>query len=88
MIVWINGAFGSGKTTTAGLLTKRLDGAKLFDPEYVGYLLMSFVESPTGRFPGSSAVAAPRDRDDGRSGSAVSAPVDRSDELDQRGIPG
>ena len=23
-------------------------GAKLFDPEYVGYLLMPFVESPTG----------------------------------------
>jgi hypothetical protein len=33
MIIWINGAFGSGKTTTAGLVTKRLDGAKLFDPE-------------------------------------------------------
>ena len=50
MIVWINGAFGSGKTTTAGLLTERLAGAKLFDPEHVGYLLMSFVESPTGDF--------------------------------------
>ena len=50
MIVWINGAFGVGKTTTAGLLAKRLDGAKLFDPEYVGYLLTSFVESPTGDF--------------------------------------
>lgn len=50
MIVWINGAFGAGKTTTAGLLTKRLDGAKLFDPEYVGYMLMPFVESPTGDF--------------------------------------
>lgn len=50
MIVWINGAFGSGKTTTAGLVTKRLDGAKIFDPEYVGYLLSAFVESPTGDF--------------------------------------
>ncbi|MEV0610847.1 AAA family ATPase [Polymorphospora rubra] len=50
MIVWINGAFGSGKTTTAGLLTKRLDGAKLFDPEHVGFMLMPFVESPTGDF--------------------------------------
>ena len=48
MILWINGAFGAGKTTTAGLVTKRLDGAKVFDPEYVGYLLMPFVESPTG----------------------------------------
>jgi len=50
MIVWINGPFGGGKTTTAGLLAKRLDGAKVFDPEYVGYMLMPFVESPTGDF--------------------------------------
>lgn len=50
MILWINGAFGAGKTTTAGLVTKRLPGAKVFDPEYVGYMLMPFVESPTGDF--------------------------------------
>lgn len=50
MIVWINGAFGAGKTTTAGLLTERLDGAKLFDPEYVGFMLTPFVQSPTGNF--------------------------------------
>ncbi|AVT42008.1 AAA family ATPase [Plantactinospora sp. BB1] len=50
MILWINGAFGAGKTTTASLVTKRLDGAKVFDPEYVGYMLMPFVESPTGDF--------------------------------------
>ncbi|RSM52816.1 ATP/GTP-binding protein [Actinoplanes sp. ATCC 53533] len=50
MILWINGAFGVGKTTTANLVTKRLDGAQVFDPEYVGYLLKSFVESPTGDF--------------------------------------
>lgn len=50
MILWINGAFGVGKTTTANLMMKRLDGAKVFDPEHVGYLLMSFVESPTGDF--------------------------------------
>lgn len=50
MILWINGAFGAGKTTTAGLVTKRLPGAKIFDPEYVGYMLMPFVDSPTGDF--------------------------------------
>ena len=33
MILWINGAFGAGKTTTAGLVTKRLEDAKVFDPE-------------------------------------------------------
>ena len=50
MMVWINGAFGAGKTTTAGLLAQSLDGARLFDPEYVGHLLTSFVEAPTGDF--------------------------------------
>jgi predicted kinase len=50
VIVWINGAFGSGKSTTAGLVVTMLDGAKLFDPEYVGYMLMPFVKSPTGDF--------------------------------------
>jgi hypothetical protein len=50
MIVWINGAFGSGKSTTAQLLTGMLDGARLFDPEYVGYLLTRFVNAPTGDF--------------------------------------
>jgi hypothetical protein len=50
MIVWINGAFGAGKSTTAGLVVKELDGAKLFDPEYVGYMLTTFVQSPTGDF--------------------------------------
>jgi hypothetical protein len=50
VIVWINGAFGVGKTTTAGLLAKRLDDAKVFDPEYVGFMLRPFVETPTGDF--------------------------------------
>ncbi|MEV4711836.1 AAA family ATPase [Micromonospora sp. NPDC049374] len=50
MIVWINGAFGVGKTTTAGLLMERLPDAKVFDPEYVGYLLTRFITSPTGDF--------------------------------------
>lgn len=39
MIVWINGPFGGGKTTTARLLTERIAHTRLFDPEWVGYLL-------------------------------------------------
>jgi thymidylate kinase len=39
MILWINGPFGVGKTTTAGLVAKRLEDAKIFDPEYVGYIV-------------------------------------------------
>ena len=39
MVVWINGAFGSGKTQTANELLRRLDGAFLYDPENVGFWL-------------------------------------------------
>lgn len=38
-IVWINGAFGSGKTTMAYTLYKRLPDAFVFDPENAGYYL-------------------------------------------------
>ncbi|MFG1938178.1 AAA family ATPase [Micromonospora tulbaghiae] len=50
MIVWINGAFGVGKTTTARLLTSALPDARLFDPEFLGSMLTAFVTSPTGDF--------------------------------------
>lgn len=39
MIVWINGAFGAGKTVTAGELHRRLPGSVIYDPEDVGYAL-------------------------------------------------
>lgn len=39
MIIWINGAFGSGKTQTANEICRRLNGAFLFDPENAGYYL-------------------------------------------------
>lgn len=51
MIVWINGAFGSGKTTLAAELSRRLPDALEFDPEYVGYLLRRWVPpAPSGDF--------------------------------------
>jgi hypothetical protein len=50
MIIWINGAFGAGKTTTATLVAGLLPAAKLFDPDHLGYLLTSFVDAPTGDF--------------------------------------
>jgi hypothetical protein len=39
MIIWINGAFGVGKSHTAYELVRRLDNAFLFDPEKVGFFL-------------------------------------------------
>jgi hypothetical protein len=56
MIIWINGAFGAGKTTTAARLVEAVQEAPdlpeawQFDPEYVGYLLRRFVPVPTGDF--------------------------------------
>lgn len=39
MIVWLNGTFGAGKTTTSKELVTLLPGARVFDSEYVGYML-------------------------------------------------
>ncbi|MEU9302484.1 NUDIX domain-containing protein [Streptomyces sp. NPDC048269] len=36
MIVWINGTFGAGKTSTARELTGMLPDSTLFDPEFIG----------------------------------------------------
>jgi adenylylsulfate kinase-like enzyme len=46
MMIWINGAFGAGKTTLAEELHRRLPDALPFDPEYVGYILRQWVPSP------------------------------------------
>ncbi|MCR2802770.1 AAA family ATPase [Paenibacillus soyae] len=39
MIIWINGAFGAGKTQSSHELHRRLPGSFLYDPENVGYFL-------------------------------------------------
>lgn len=39
MIIWINGAFGSGKTQTAYELQRRLPGSYVYDPENIGYFI-------------------------------------------------
>ena len=41
MIVWLNGAFGCGKTTTAAELCPLIPSSRLFDPETVGYMLQA-----------------------------------------------
>jgi deoxyadenosine/deoxycytidine kinase len=35
----INGAFGSGKTTTAQMLKPLIPNSMIYDPEEVGYML-------------------------------------------------
>lgn len=39
MVIWLNGAFGAGKTTVAAELCARLPGAFCYDPENAGYFL-------------------------------------------------
>lgn len=50
LIVWVNGAFGSGKSTLVDELRSRRPEALVYDPEMVGYVLREIVEVPTGDF--------------------------------------
>lgn len=39
MIIWINGSFGVGKTSTAELLKNEFDNSIIYDPEEIGVFL-------------------------------------------------
>ena len=39
LLIWINGAYGSGKTSVARVLAARLGNAPIVDPEEVGFML-------------------------------------------------
>ncbi len=39
MILWVNGAFGSGKSTVSYELNRRIPNSFVFDPENVGYFI-------------------------------------------------
>ncbi len=39
MLIWINGAFGAGKTLVANELLRRLGGGQIADPELLGFAL-------------------------------------------------
>jgi hypothetical protein len=49
VIIWINGAFGAGKTTLAAELRRRLPDAVVYDPEDVGLMLWKWLP-PGGDF--------------------------------------
>lgn len=46
MLVWINGAFGAGKTQTAHELHRRLAGAHVADPELIGFAIHRMLPRP------------------------------------------
>lgn len=39
MILWINGAFGAGKTTVAYELNRRIQNSFVYDPENIGFFI-------------------------------------------------
>lgn len=39
VIIWLNGTFGAGKTTTCAHLERLVPGAHVFDTEQVGVML-------------------------------------------------
>jgi len=39
LILWINGAFGCGKSSVAEAINKRINNSFIYDPEQVGYFL-------------------------------------------------
>jgi hypothetical protein len=50
VIVWINGAFGAGKSTVTSALLAAGPGLHTFDPEHIGYVLQRVRPVPTGDF--------------------------------------
>ena len=46
MIIWINGAFGSGKTQTAYELHRRLPNSYVYDPENAGFFIRQNLPKP------------------------------------------
>ncbi|MGW6388961.1 AAA family ATPase [Streptomyces sp. NPDC055103] len=44
MIVWVNGPFGGGKSTTASMLHRQLTTSIVTDPEEVGFLLRRSID--------------------------------------------
>ncbi len=45
-VIWLNGAFGVGKTTVAELLVEPIDCATLIDPEVIGEMLRELLPAP------------------------------------------
>jgi adenylylsulfate kinase-like enzyme len=59
VIIWLNGTFGAGKTTTGRLLSQRSQRLRLFDPEWVGYMLRENLgDYPVTDFPALGVLAS------------------------------
>src|SRR5580692_4898576 len=50
MVIWINGPFGSGKTTLARELSKQLKPSLIYDPELIGFILQKILPNKSQDF--------------------------------------
>jgi hypothetical protein len=51
VIIWLNGTFGCGKTSTAAKLHSLVPSSRVFDPETVGYMLQpNLADHPASDF--------------------------------------
>jgi hypothetical protein len=50
VIIWLNGNFGAGTTTTAKALVGMLPNARIFDSEQVGHMLSHVLGEPAADF--------------------------------------
>jgi chloramphenicol 3-O-phosphotransferase len=51
VIIWLNGTFGCGKTSTAAELHSLIPSSRVFDPETVGYMLqLNLADQPVSDF--------------------------------------
>ncbi|MFI7641713.1 hypothetical protein [Nonomuraea sp. NPDC049400] len=57
MIIWLNGAFGAGKTATSNQLMSLLPNARLFAPETVGYYVRQVITKEIDGFQNGPALA-------------------------------
>jgi energy-coupling factor transporter ATP-binding protein EcfA2 len=48
LLVWLNGAYGAGKTTVARHLAGVIPGAEIIDPEQIGFLIRRMLHLPRG----------------------------------------
>ena len=47
-MIWLNGTFGVGKSSTADELLRRIPGSRRYDPEEVGFLLRQLLPETAG----------------------------------------
>jgi deoxyadenosine/deoxycytidine kinase len=50
MVIWINGSFGVGKTSTAEKINKEMDKSIIYDPEIIGGFLSDLFSNKENDF--------------------------------------